>query len=333
MTRPFAWNAKTGECIKTLEGHERRVNSIMLIENGKKVISASDDTTVRLWNVETGECESVKSIIFQNATYFSEFQQVWSIGINSDDDVVPIIKGEEKDRVWLWCGGLEIHGVLCNCKIDCVAFAYGFAKWKRKWREKKRPDLDKKRKILVSGSDDKVVRVWNVETKTCAMELKGHDAGINSVAISYGGLKLASGSADKTVRVWNLATGECTNIFEGHTSSVSSVSFIPNNGNIISASFDSSLRVWNCKAVGCAKMIKLQVPSPKVKKKKTKRKWRKESARSLADRAIVSVSFSADRKVWYPFLQTRRFACGRSIRANVSGQAKAGRHLRSAQSK
>ena len=82
----------------------------------------------------------------------------------------------------------------------------------------------------------------------------------------------------------------------GHTSRVSSVSFIPNNGNIISASFDSSLRVWNCKAFGCAKMIKLQVPSPKVKKKKTKRKWRKESARSLADRAIVSVSFSADRK-------------------------------------
>ena len=50
-------NAATGECELTLEGHNRAVTSACFSPDGAKIVSASDDHTVRVWNAATGECE------------------------------------------------------------------------------------------------------------------------------------------------------------------------------------------------------------------------------------------------------------------------------------
>ena len=62
-------------------------------------------------------------------------------------------------------------------------------------------------KILASGSEDKTVKVWAVETGQNLATLQGHGESINSVAISPDGTKLASGSDDRTIRLWELPTG------------------------------------------------------------------------------------------------------------------------------
>lgn len=60
---------------------------------------------------------------------------------------------------------------------------------------------------LVSGSDDKTVRVWDAETGALQRTLEGHTGSVGSVALSHDGQRLASGSYDKTVRVWDAETG------------------------------------------------------------------------------------------------------------------------------
>jgi WD40 repeat protein len=60
---------------------------------------------------------------------------------------------------------------------------------------------------IVSGSEDKTLRLWNVKTGGAIGEpLIGHTGGIWSAAFSPGGTSIVSGSWDSTVRVWNVET-------------------------------------------------------------------------------------------------------------------------------
>ena len=49
------WNAQTGEQVRELKGHRGFVTSLSLHPNGKSFASSSEDSTVRLWDVTTGE--------------------------------------------------------------------------------------------------------------------------------------------------------------------------------------------------------------------------------------------------------------------------------------
>ncbi len=69
-------------------------------------------------------------------------------------------------------------------------------------------------KRVVTGSLDGIVRVWDVETKACLFELKGHRNLVTSVAFSPDGRLIASGSDDDSVRVWNVETGEVVVAFD-----------------------------------------------------------------------------------------------------------------------
>ena len=61
---------------------------------------------------------------------------------------------------------------------------------------------------IVSGSEDRTVRVWDVTRGEGSKSLAGHTSPVNSVAFSSDGSRIVSGSVDKTVRVWNAKSGE-----------------------------------------------------------------------------------------------------------------------------
>jgi WD40 repeat protein len=97
----------------------------------------------------------------------------------------------------------------------------------------------------VSGSDDDLVRIWDVETGVPQGDLGGHTDSVRSVAFSCDGRQLASGSDDRTVRVWNTETGTPQWILEGHTGSVSSVVLSRDGRRLASGSHDRMVRVWD----------------------------------------------------------------------------------------
>jgi hypothetical protein len=99
-------------------------------------------------------------------------------------------------------------------------------------------------RLVVSGSADKTVRVWEVATQQEVKCLKGHTKTVRSVAISADGTRVISGSYDHTARVWDTATGRQVGVFEGHLNDVMSVAFLP-GGRALSGSKDHTARVWN----------------------------------------------------------------------------------------
>jgi WD40 repeat protein len=58
--------------------------------------------------------------------------------------------------------------------------------------------------MLVSGSEDNTLKLWDLDTGECLATLEGHEAGVKSVAFSPDGKMLVSGSADNTIKLWQL---------------------------------------------------------------------------------------------------------------------------------
>ena len=97
----------------------------------------------------------------------------------------------------------------------------------------------------VSGSEDRLVRVYDLEGNQPPRILEGHSDQVRAVAISANGRFVASGSLDKTVRVWDLDGTQPPRILRGHTEPVRAVALSDSGQRVISGSSDRNLRVWD----------------------------------------------------------------------------------------
>ncbi|KAG9033451.1 POC1 centriolar protein A, partial [Serendipita sp. 407] len=100
---------------------------------------------------------------------------------------------------------------------------------------------------IVSGSHDKTVRIWDVDTgQQHGSSLEGHNGYVQSVAFSPDGQRVASGSSDKTVPIWDVDAGQQYGpSLEGHDGRVRSVAFSPDGRQIVSGSDDNTVRIWD----------------------------------------------------------------------------------------
>ncbi|KAF8975237.1 WD40-repeat-containing domain protein, partial [Cyathus striatus] len=104
---------------------------------------------------------------------------------------------------------------------------------------------------IVSGSDDRTVRVWNSYSGKLLNELNGHSHVVNSVAISQDGTTVVSGSDDRTIRVWNSHSGKLLNKPKGHSGGINSVAISQDGTTIISGSGDKTVSMWNVQNDNC----------------------------------------------------------------------------------
>ncbi len=104
--------------------------------------------------------------------------------------------------------------------------------------------FDAKSERLVSGSEDKTVRLWEVATGKELRCFKGHTADVNSVTFDSKGKWLASGSKDNTIRLWEAASGKQLHCLIDHASAINCVAFDAKSERLASGGRDKIIRLW-----------------------------------------------------------------------------------------
>ena len=141
-------------------------------------------------------------------------------------------------------------------------------------------------RYIVSGSADKIVRVWGLGTWERIVELVGHTNDVQSVAVSVDGKYIVSGGDDKTVRVWSVGTWQRVAVLKGHTNYVQSVAVSGDGRYIISGSGDTTVRVWDTATWKCIAELKGHT------------KYVESVAMSRDGQYIVSGSYDNTVRVW-----------------------------------
>jgi DNA-binding beta-propeller fold protein YncE len=99
--------------------------------------------------------------------------------------------------------------------------------------------------IIASGSHDKSIKIWNLQTGQEIRTLKGHSDHVHSVAFSPDGQILASTSFE-TIKLWDLKTGQNIATLDWHSNYIVSVAFSP-DGQILASSSFETIKLWYLK--------------------------------------------------------------------------------------
>jgi WD40 repeat protein len=227
------WDARTGEELRILKGHERRVNAVAFDREGTRLATGSDDFTARVWDVATAKqlyppldghgSHRVNAVAFSPdgarlATAGDDSNvKVWDVATGQ---ALRTLKGESLGRP-------EGPGTSHLDRVNSIAFS---------------PDGTR----LATASDDYTTRLWDVGTgKQLDMWAPHGNNKVNAVAFSPDGSWIATAGSDFNIKLWDADTRQEVVTLRGHAEEVQSVVFHPSERWIATAGQNRSVRVWD----------------------------------------------------------------------------------------
>ena len=175
-------------------GHTAKVIDLVVTPDGKHLVSASNDKTVRVWEIETGK--TVRTIRGEAAP--GNWGVIHSMKLSPDGRWLAVggyLHGTDRTtasgvRIYEFASGRMTAFLKGH---DNVVYALAFS-----------PDG----KRLISGSGDKTAIVWDLTTLQQVHRLSGHTEAIKAVAFTHDGDRAVTGGGDQTLRLWNAADGK-----------------------------------------------------------------------------------------------------------------------------
>jgi WD40 repeat protein len=217
---------ESGVLIRKFEGFLDLVLCIEQIEGASKIITCSEDSTIKIWSTESGEClktltghtHLVRCVIISNDKKYlisgshDLTIKIWNI--ENDSECVQTL--QQKSGVNTMC--LMPNNLLVCALIDCTIIKINFNNFTQLDSFKAHESAVHGLKhvslyqIVSCSWEDYNIKLWDLETNECLRTFIGHTNLVNCLETSHDKSKLYSGSFDLTLIVWDISTGDCLEI-------------------------------------------------------------------------------------------------------------------------
>ncbi|MBZ5520925.1 MAG: TIR domain-containing protein [Acidobacteriia bacterium] len=290
-----------GSLLRTLQGHSYPVWGLAVRADGRLAISASDDNTLKVWDLDSGH---------ELLTLQGHSDRVNGVAISADGRLAVSASSDNTLKVWDLVSGRElfslqghsdsVRGVAMSADGRLAVSASGDKTLKlwdvNKGRELRslqghsgwvvRVAVSADGRLAVSASSDATLKVWELDSGRQLRSLQGHLGPVRGVAISADGRLAVSASTDCTLMLWDLISGRQLRSLRGHSRPVNSVAVSADGRLAVSASDDNTLKLWDL--VSGRQLHSMQDHS----------RWVMDVAMSADGRLAVSASADNTLKLW-----------------------------------
>jgi WD domain, G-beta repeat len=199
----------------TLSSHGNAVGSAAFSPDGSRILTASKEDGVRLWNADDGK--EIAAMAGSEATFSPDGRRIVTTG-----EQARIVQPGQDDTVRTWDGATGTPVAVMR------GHAAGFS-----------PDGNR----VVTALADNTAAIWDAATGTQLTVLRGHTDSVAFVAFTPDGSRILTTSVDETARVWDAATGRQTAVLQDSGAVLSAV-FSPDGSRILTVR-ELHPRVWD----------------------------------------------------------------------------------------
>jgi WD40 repeat protein len=246
----IVWDAVTGKQLAQLKGHRTFVGALAFIHDGQRLITGSQDLTLRIWRRDPKDATKWK---FEKG--FVVAGEILGMSIRSDDKVLATTHRLAQLRFW----SLDDDAPLATRQLVNTP-------WK--------PEFSHDGRRIVLGGWDRSIELWDVtdatrpqpttipSTDVAALRatFPGHTQLVTGVAFSQDDRLIISASGDGLVKLWDASAGDaagglssespeqnCLATLDGHGGRAFQVAFLPEPlGHLIAVGYqDGAVRVWD----------------------------------------------------------------------------------------
>lgn len=216
--------ALEGVQVRGIEGAD--INGVSLDASGKRLLTSSDDGTVRVWDVDTG----VQRAIFKGHAAPEDAKPenhwVWGAEFSPDGSMAVSASRDLTARIWRTNIVSQIFELKGHTRsvLDAAWQPGG--------------------EVVATASNDATIILWDPSTGEQVRVLRGHDSGINAIEFSPDGEILASASDDGTIRLWNWREGRRINSAGAGGGEVEDVHFSHDGKRLVAMTENGRARVW-----------------------------------------------------------------------------------------
>jgi WD40 repeat protein len=205
-----------------LKGHAAAVHALRFLPGDQHLLSCSEDNTVRLWNLATGEW------------LWSSQQPAWIMDIAVSTDGRTCFAAGVDGRVRAFAIDVAAQGDVLmfpelSEKFEIEAHASSINALAFNAVTGRTP-------LLATASRDGTVKLWNAETGAAVAKFVGHQGNVLALGFSPDGLTLAAGDDTGCVILWDVDQAKPRHTLLGHSKGVYAVAFSPDGRVVASAS-------------------------------------------------------------------------------------------------
>jgi WD40 repeat protein/tetratricopeptide (TPR) repeat protein len=213
------WDVATGQTIRILRGHGGPVWTTAFSPDGTRVLTGSEDRTMKLWDLISGRCIG---------TFTGHKGPVRAVAFLGDDGRRVVSGSEDKTvRAWATDTREELRtyegsaGAVLSMAVDPAG------------------------STIAAGDANGGVSIWDGDGRTVRHLRTGAGVEVRCVAFSPSGEFLLNGNSDGTAEVWPVTGGRAVHVLRAHAGGISGACYWPTGRAFATAGLDSKVRIWD----------------------------------------------------------------------------------------